>query len=150
MMANESADWQPIELVLLLFVLAVGSDMLTVEIRSIRISGAFLALVLAMALLGPAPAAAIGGVSALIDGLVSRRPWDRALNNVVTWATFPAVGGILIDVMVGTGAPAHGDALAFAAIVLLIFMVTNLLNLAMVAAFHRAAFGTSMRATFES
>src|SRR5215217_1865070 len=55
--ANQAADWDPIELVLLLFVLAVGSDMLTVEVRSVRVSGAFLALVLAMALLGPAPAA---------------------------------------------------------------------------------------------
>ena len=63
-----ASDWQPIELVfLLLLVLAVGSDLLTMDWRGFRISGAFLALVLAMALLGPAPAAAIGVVAALVD-----------------------------------------------------------------------------------
>ena len=63
---STSADWYPLELVGLLFVLAVGSDMLTVEVRGVWISGSFVALVLAMALLGPAPAAAIGAGSALI------------------------------------------------------------------------------------
>ena len=62
---STAADWQPIELVLLLFVLAVGSDLLTVEVRGLRVSGSFLAIVLAMALLGPAPAVAIGAASAI-------------------------------------------------------------------------------------
>ena len=56
---STSADWEPTDLVALLFVLAVGSDMLTVEVRGLRVSGSFLAIVLAMALLGPAPAVAI-------------------------------------------------------------------------------------------
>ena len=60
---TELRDWEPIELVLLLLVLAIGSDILTIEFRGIRISGSFLALVLAMALLGPAPAAVIGVVA---------------------------------------------------------------------------------------
>jgi putative nucleotidyltransferase with HDIG domain len=142
---SHASDWKPVELVLLLFVLAVGSDMLTVEVRSVRISGAFLALVLAMALLGPAPAAAIGGASALIDALISRRTWDRAANNIVTWATFPVVGGVLARVIFGDVSAGQTDALGFAAEVLLIFMVTNFLNFAMVAAFHRARFGSSFR-----
>src|SRR3954453_20329768 len=86
---SEARDWSPPELVLLLLVLAVGSDALTIEFRGIRVSGSFLALVLAMALLGPAPAAAIGAASALIDAAVSRRPWHRALMNVAVWTTFP-------------------------------------------------------------
>jgi putative nucleotidyltransferase with HDIG domain len=142
---SHADDWKPVELVLLLFVLAVGSDMLTVEVRSVRISGAFLALVLAMALLGPAPAAAIGGVSALIDALISRRTWDRAANNVVTWATFPVVGGVLARLIFGETAAGHTDALGFAAEILLIFMVTNFLNFSMVAVFHRVSFGSSFR-----
>ena len=64
---------RPIELVLLLLVLAVGSDVLTIEFRGIRISGSFLALVLAMALLGPAPAAAIGVAATAIDAMLYRR-----------------------------------------------------------------------------
>jgi putative nucleotidyltransferase with HDIG domain len=142
-LASEPGDWQPLELVILLFVLAVGSDMLTVEVRSVRVSGAFLALVLAMALLGPAPAAAIGGVSALIDALVSRRRWDGAFNNVVTWSTFPVVGGILIDATFGAGPVTGADALPFAAVVLLVFVFTNVINFVMVATFQRLTHGVS-------
>ena len=67
---SEARDWAPIELVLLLLVLAIGSDVLTIEFRGIRISGSFLALVLAMALLGPAPAAAIGVLATAIDAVL--------------------------------------------------------------------------------
>jgi putative nucleotidyltransferase with HDIG domain len=130
--ANRAADWQPIELVLLLFVLAVGSDMLTVEVRGLRVSGSFLAIVLAMALLGPGPAAAIGVASVSIDALLSRISWDRALINICTFGTFPVIGALLIDVLSAHG-DASSDALGFAAIVLLTFMVTNAINFFMVA-----------------
>src|SRR5215213_3120887 len=70
---SATRDWAPIELVFLLLILAVSSDVLTIEFRGIRVSGSFLALVLAMALLGPAPAAAIGVVATLIDALFYRR-----------------------------------------------------------------------------
>jgi putative nucleotidyltransferase with HDIG domain len=150
MMANQAADWQPIELVLLLFVLAVGSDMLTLEMRNVRVSGAFLAIVLGMALLGPAAAGAIGGVSALIDAGVSRRRWEGAVNNVVTWTVFPIVGGLIMKASFGTGAVASEDALPFAAIVLATFMVTNFLNFTMVALFQRASYGRSFRASFRA
>jgi putative nucleotidyltransferase with HDIG domain len=149
-MANRAADWQPTELVLLLFVLAVGSDMLVVEMRSVRVSGAFLAVVLAMALLGPAPAAAIGAGCTLIDAGVSRRSFQRTANNIVTWITFPVVGGLIVDFAVGTGSIEQSQALGFAGVVLLTFMVTNVLNFVMVAAFHRAAYGDSFMGNLKS
>src|SRR5512132_462059 len=86
---TESHDWTPIELVLLLLVLAIGSDALTMEFRGIRISGSFLALVLAMALLGPAPAAAIGALATVIDAVLYRRSWQRNLLNLAVWTWFP-------------------------------------------------------------
>ena len=58
---------------LLLLVLAIGSDVLTIEFRGLRVSGSFLALVLAMALLGPAPAAAIGVAATGIDAMLYAR-----------------------------------------------------------------------------
>jgi putative nucleotidyltransferase with HDIG domain len=143
------SDWQPIELVFLLFVLAVGSDMLTVDLRGIRVSGAFLAIVLAMTLLGPAPAVAIGGISAAIDAVVSRRPWDKAVNNIVTWTTFPLAGALLFDALIGDAAP-KGSGLAFAAAVLLVFMATNVLNFLMVATFHRVTDRGSIRQSLRS
>src|SRR5918994_4315602 len=51
-LTSEAADWHPIPLVLVLFALAVASDAMTVEIRSMHVSGAFFAVVLAMVLLG--------------------------------------------------------------------------------------------------
>jgi putative nucleotidyltransferase with HDIG domain len=132
-LANDPADWRPTELVLLLFVLAVGSDILTVEIRGLRVSGAFLALVLAMALLGPTPAVAISVAAITLDAIISRRPWDRALGNVATYATFPLIGGLMVRALMGDVDPASQDALGFAAIVLVVFMVTNTLNFAMIA-----------------
>jgi putative nucleotidyltransferase with HDIG domain len=128
-----AADWQPIELVGLLFVLAVGSEALTIEVRGVRMSGSFLALVLAMALLGPAPAAAIGMGSVLVDAIVTRRSALRAIGNLAIYATFPVVGALLVDLIAGDVAPSEADALGFAALVLLVFMITNALNFLMVA-----------------
>src|SRR6187551_1122085 len=113
---STAADWYPIELVVLLFILAVGSDMLTVEIRGVRVSGAFLAIVLAMALLGPAPAVAMGVLSSVIDGIFSRRTWLQTFDNVVIWAFFPTGGALLADVMLSEATPSAAEALSFAGV----------------------------------
>ena len=55
---NAPADWRPVALVVVLFLLAISSDICAVSMRGIRVSGDLPAIVLAMALLGPAPAAA--------------------------------------------------------------------------------------------
>jgi putative nucleotidyltransferase with HDIG domain len=130
---SEVRDWKPWELVGLLLVLAIGSDMLTVEMRSVRISGSFLAIVLAMALLGPTPAAVIGASSAAIDALVSRRRWEIAINNVTNYTIFPVVGGLLLEATLGGDARGRADGLNFALAVLIVFMLTNFLNFWMVA-----------------
>ena len=53
-LSSEAADWHPIALVLVLSALAVASDVMIVEVRGLRVSGAFFSVVLAMVLLGPA------------------------------------------------------------------------------------------------
>jgi putative nucleotidyltransferase with HDIG domain len=126
-------DWQPIELVFLLLVLAVGSDVLTIDFRGIRISGSFLAIVLAMALLGPAPAAAIGILATTVDAILTPRPWHRTLSNFAVWASFPVVGGLLVDAWVTDPTPGGENALAFSVLVFVTFMVTNFLNFVLVA-----------------
>jgi hypothetical protein len=52
---SEASDWRPLSLVFVLFALAVASDVMTVEMKGLRISGAFFAVVLGMVFLGPAP-----------------------------------------------------------------------------------------------
>ena len=116
-----------------MLVLAIGSDVLTIEFRGIRISGSFLALVLAMALLGPAPAAVIGVVATAIDAVFYRRPWHRNLMNLAVWAWFPIIGALIIEAWAGEAAPGTENALGFAGLVGAVFMITNFLNFVLVA-----------------
>ena len=59
-LTSRPEDWQPLSLLGMLIVLACGSELLGLKIRDLRVSGSFLAIVLAMALLGPAPAVLVG------------------------------------------------------------------------------------------
>jgi putative nucleotidyltransferase with HDIG domain len=132
-LTSRADDWHPIALLGLLFVLAAGSELFGFEMKGMRLSGAFVSYVLAMALLGPAPAAALAVVCAILDSSVSRRSIDRVLINLATFATFPLAGGLMIEALVGDFDPHNGDALWFAAAVLMTFLAANVLNFAMVA-----------------
>ena len=115
---SRASDWQPAALVGLLLVLCIGSDVMTVEVRNVRITGSFLAIVLAMALLGPAPAAVIGASASLVDAIVARRPIDNALMNIANYMIFPLIGGVAIHATVGPIEPDGSGGLNFAALVL--------------------------------
>ncbi len=124
---STAADWQPPELFAFLLVLAIGSDLLAMRHHVQRISGSFLAIVLAMALLGPAPAVVIGVLSVLVDQLRARNPLPRLITNLATYATFPLVGGLLIAAVAGA-LDLQEDDLAFSAVVLGGFVVALVLN----------------------
>ena len=125
---DSTADqWRPPELFFVLLALALASDRLAVQHRVQRISGSFLALVLAMALLGPAPAAVIGVTAVLVDQITARNPLPRLITNLATWATFPLVGGLLIEWAVGAFDVAEDD-FAFYLLIFGAFLVANLLN----------------------
>jgi putative nucleotidyltransferase with HDIG domain len=124
---STAADWEPPELFVVLLALAIGSDLLAVRHKAQRISGSFLAIVLAMALLGPAPAVVIGVVSVLVDQVRARNPLPRFITNVATYATFPLIGALLIDGVAGA-LDLEDDDLGFALLILGAFLVSNLLN----------------------
>ena len=135
-MTSRADDWSPLSLLGLLFVLAAGSELLGFEIKGLRLSGSFLSIVLAMALLGPAPAVALA--RRLRAG---RRASSRDARSIACSSTSPrsrpsrSLGGLAIDVLVGDFDAGYGDPLWFAAAVLRAsFMATNTLNFAMVAA----------------
>jgi putative nucleotidyltransferase with HDIG domain len=135
---STAADWRPPELVAVLLALAVGSDLLAVRHKAQRISGSFLALVLAMALLGPAPAVTIGVASVLVDQLRARNPLPRFITNLATYATFPLIGSLLIQETAGALSLQEDD-VGFSLLVLGGFLVSNLLNFLGIAgdyAFH--------------
>ena len=140
-MTSRAGDWKPIGLVLLLAVLSIFSEAMTVETRGLRLSGSFISFVLAMSLLGPAPAVAIALVSIGID--LARHPLPRRLMlvNVVAFASFPLVGGLFARAL-GLG---HQDSLNFALGVFAVFATTNTMNFLFIAVDRRVTRGASLR-----
>jgi putative nucleotidyltransferase with HDIG domain len=138
-LSSRADDWTPLPLVGLLCGLALGSELLVVEARGLRLACSFVAFVLAMALLGPAPAAALAGGAALVDAIVSRPSFDRALLNVATYTTFSVVGGLAMNALSGGPQPDFSNPLWFSALVFCVFLATNTLNFVMIAG--SAAFG---------
>jgi putative nucleotidyltransferase with HDIG domain len=145
---SRAQDWQPIQLLVLLLVLSATGDRLTVNVRNQNLSGAFIALVLAMTLLGPAPALALGLAVMLTDAVVRRLEPAKALINLATYATFLIAGGLLSQVLVGNVHDPHNVAATrgatFALIVFAVFTVTNLLNFALIAVHERVIEGRSL------
>jgi putative nucleotidyltransferase with HDIG domain len=137
-LVSETADWQPLALVLVLFGLAVASDAMTVEMRGLQVSGAFFAVVLAMVLLGPAPAAAMGAATTLATSPFSRRPPFAKLNDAAVWAVFPIVGGIVAEEL---GIGDTDNAAWFCGVVVFVYMATNILNFLLIALYHRETTG---------
>src|SRR6187551_3109464 len=92
--SSEAADWEPAGLVLVLLGLAVVSDLLALQHKTQRISGAFFAVVLAIALCGPAPAVVIGAACVLVDAARNRPARHKLLTNLVAYTTIPLVVGL--------------------------------------------------------
>ncbi|HEU0303493.1 MAG TPA: HD-GYP domain-containing protein [Gaiellaceae bacterium] len=144
---SDASDWQPIALVFVLFALAVASDMLIVEMRGLRVSGAFFSVVLAMVLLGPAPAVALGVATTVVYAAISRRMLMKVLNDAAVWALFPLVGGVMADAL---GVETAENGAWFCAGVVAVYMTTNVLNFLLVAGYYQAMDGLRLRSTFKS
>ena len=146
-LASSAEQWKPAALVGLLAVLVVGSDFMTLDAKRFRISGSFLGLVLAMALLGPAPAVAMGVASAISDALRSRTRGILLLNNLTTYATFPLVGALSLEWIRDSGVdPEAGYAVA----VFGVFIAVNALNFAMIAGHNVLLRGGSLTNLFRT
>jgi putative nucleotidyltransferase with HDIG domain len=146
-LSSTAADWQPVGLIIVLLALAIASDVMIVEMRGLRVSGAFFSVVLAMTLLGPAPAMAIGLGATLVDGAISRRPFVKAFNDAAVWAVFPLVGGLMAKALLTDGSD---SAVWFCAVVVLVFMTTNVFNFLLVALYYRASHGMSIRSSIKT
>jgi hypothetical protein len=134
------SQWKPVPLVGLLALLVLGSDILVLDAKRFRIGGSFTGLVLAMALLGPAPAAVLGLASALVDSLRRRVRGTYLLNNLLTYTTFPLVGGVALYTLDRADPEQGGYALA----VFAVFLIANALNFLMIAGHTRLLRGGSL------
>jgi putative nucleotidyltransferase with HDIG domain len=137
---SRAEQWQPLLLVVLLLVLSLGGQGLQFTIRGQNLSAGFVAQVLAMSLLGPAPAVAIALVAAIF--ISARRRLSPAfwLGNMSSFAIFPLVGALLVSAAVGdvhktSNQLTHG--VTFGLVVFGVFMVTNALNFSVIALDNR-------------
>jgi signal transduction histidine kinase len=131
-LSSEPADWQPISLVVALGVTMIVADILAVTARRVRVSAGLMVQVVAMALLGPAPAAAIGIVAAIPDAAINRVRPVSALNNMALFGFLGLVGGLMFDV-VGAAVGLEPDDAAYALLVLPISVLLMALNLGVLA-----------------
>jgi putative nucleotidyltransferase with HDIG domain len=140
-LTSADRDWHPLGLFALLLGLSVVSDSLAVPVRGIRITGDFPAIVLAMALLGPVPAATIGVITAAVDAIASRPKWDHVASNLAMYAAFPMVGGLVVRLIDGAQGATTMPPLHFAASVVVAATFANTLNFTMIAVTGRVLYG---------
>jgi putative nucleotidyltransferase with HDIG domain len=138
---SRASDWAPISLVFLLTALAILSDGIAIGTRSLRLSGAFISLVLAMALLGAGPAVMIGLVTTAIDAVRNRLRVPALLANLSAYATFPLVGALLVRAV----GMQQADDVDFALGIFAVFAITNALNFFLIAAPRRVTHGLRLR-----
>ena len=127
--STHASDWQPTGLVVLLAGIAIASDAMAIETKALRLTGSFVALVLAMALLGPGPAVAIGLLTVIPDAIRLRSQPALVLANVSAYATFPLAGALAVRALHLDGASDMDFALA----VSVVFAGVNILNFFLIA-----------------
>ena len=140
-LVSSRPDWAPFEVFALLLVIAVVSDAFPLEFRQIRITGSFLAIVLAATLLGPAPAVVIGVSTVLSDTIRTRPGLMRGLVNFATYSAFPLLSGLAAQAVAPLVAP---DGFYFGVVVLGVFMVAITINFVLITAAMAAATGVNM------
>jgi putative nucleotidyltransferase with HDIG domain len=129
-------EWTPALLVGLLLTLALVGEWFTVETSDGMLSASLVAIVLAMALLGPAPATACGIAAMLRRSAMKRLPARQWLNNISTFAAFPFVGGLMVGALAGDVHDPRNhhmtQSVEFALIVFAVFIVALGLNFVLV------------------
>jgi len=142
-LSNAPGDWSPVELFALLLVLSVLGERLEITVGSQSLSAGFVALVLAMTLLGPAPAVAIGIVAIAADTLARRPEPSAVLANLAGYPAYLVLGGLLTRLLIGDVHDPHTEThgALFALVVFGVFIATNVLNFALVALHKRVVHG---------
>src|SRR3984885_15234392 len=139
-LVSQPSEWNPLWLVILLGALSLGGQGLQFTIRGQNLSAGFVAQVLAMSLLGPAPAVAIALLAAIFISARRRLSPAHWLGNLSSFAVCPLVGGLVVRALAGN---VHDPAntlpkgITFGLIVFGVFLLTNGLNFAVIALDNR-------------
>ena len=143
------ASWN-LPLLATLFTFALVSDLWAIDTSApngthrLLMSGSFLALVVAMVLLGGTPAALIGVGTIVVAHIRFGERRDLFLNNLVAYAWFPLLGGIafnraITELDVGSSDP------MYYAVVALVFFLALLVNFLVIAGYGSYLDHTSLR-----
>jgi putative nucleotidyltransferase with HDIG domain len=140
------ANWN-LPLFAVLLACSVGSDITAMPspASKMKLSGSFLSLILAMILLGGAPAALIGVVTMLAGWLRWHDKPADLLNNVATYALFPLIGGIVFDSLRTAFDLDSKDAFYYV-LILATFGLALLLNFLLIASYRCYVDRKSLRA----
>src|SRR3954447_710332 len=146
-LTSPAANWDLPTLGLLL-VFAVASDLMAASIRSskLKVSGSFLAIVVAMVLLGGAPAAVVGVLTIVAGWIKWREKPHYLLTNLASYASFPLVCGLLFAAIVDRYDLTSGDT-AFPILVFGTFVLALTLNFLMAALYTRHMDGSRVTDT---
>jgi putative nucleotidyltransferase with HDIG domain len=131
-------DWQGFDLPLLVALAgcAVASDLQAMRTGAakVRISGSFLALIMAMVFLGPEAAALLGMIAVAAGWFASREEPHYLLSNLAAYCWFPFVGGLAFAATCDSLGLQPVDP-AYYLLVFALFFVSLALNFAWVAAY---------------
>src|SRR3954451_19106122 len=144
---SSHANWNLPTLVLLLG-FAIASDLMAASIRSskLKVSGSFLAIVVAMVLLGGAPAALIGVLTIISGWIKWREKPHYLLANLASYASFPLACGLLFTAIVDRYNLTSGDTW-FPILVFATFVLALTLNFLMAALYTRHMDGSRVTDT---
>src|SRR5438105_15004091 len=98
---SNANQWHPVVLVLMLFALAMIGDRVSSVIPGGVLSTAHTSMVLAIVLLGIAPAFAFGISVAIVKSALKRLRPEGWLNNLVASSLYPIAGGLLVAAVIG-------------------------------------------------
>jgi len=145
---SHAYEWQPLTLVALLLVLTLLGDWLSIETPGGELSCGLVAIVLAMALLGPVPAMAFSVSGTILTSATRRVAPVQWLSNLSAFAVVPFVGGWLVHVIAVDAHVLHehheAQSAIFGLIVLGAFVVAVGLNFILYALHKRIDYGRSL------
>src|SRR4051812_3295657 len=147
--AAGSASWN-IPLLASLLAFAVVSDLWAIDTSAnpseqhrLLMSGSFIALVLAMVLLGGTPAALIGVGTIAVGHVRFGERRDLFVNNLVAYAWFPLLGGLAFNVVSGA-IDSGSDQAPYYALVAGVFFLALTVNFLVIAGYNCYLDGTSL------
>jgi len=128
------ANWD-MGLLAILLGFSIFSDVTAIEMESrLKVSGSFLASVLAMVFLGGTPAALIGVISIIAGWVRFREKWNDFFFNLLTYITFPVIVATTFHEIVEATAITSSDPIYYG-LVFGVFLVALALNFSMIAAY---------------